>query len=207
MPGSSVIPPRFADRTLDDFEARTVGSSKALAVARRFVAGEIRSLVLAGPTGVGKTHLAAAIVREVHQRLGADYLIAMGEARLTGTLPLPPRYPEWVNVADAIARLRLEMDAPREERTAGMRLRRLATYPGLVVLDDLGREKVTDWTAETVYALVNGRYEARLSTLVTTNLTKRDAAESPYWPAISRLAEDGALVAIEAPDRRLARTA
>jgi DNA replication protein DnaC len=81
----------------------------------------------------------------------------------------------------------------------------LASYPGLVVLDDLGREKVTDWTGEVVYTLVNGRYEAMLPTVVTTNLTRSDLAESAYWPAISRLAEDGALVAIEAEDRRLRR--
>jgi DNA replication protein DnaC len=73
------------------------------------------------------------------------------------------------------------------------------------VLDDLGREKVTDWTGEVVYTLVNGRYEAMLPTVVTTNLTRSDLAESAYWPAISRLAEDGALVAIEAEDRRLRR--
>jgi DNA replication protein DnaC len=205
MPGTSSLPPRFADRTLDGFHASSPTATKALAAARRLVDGELRNLVLAGPTGVGKTHLAAGIVAAVSARLQAAYVLALGRARESHSLPLEPRYPEWTNVADAVTRLRLEMDAPLDDRIAGMRLRRLASYPGLVVLDDLGREKVTDWTGEVVYTLVNGRYEAMLPTVVTTNLTRSDLADSAYWPAISRLAEDGALVAIEAEDRRLRR--
>lgn len=55
---------------------------------------------------------------------------------------------------------------------------------------------------------LNARYEARLPTIVTSNLTAEDLAASfPYWPAISRLAEDGTLVKITAPDHRLRRVA
>ena len=95
------------------------------------------------------------------------------------------------------------MDAPLDDRDAAAAVRALRRHPALVVLDDLGREKASDWTGELVYALVNARYENKLPTLVTSNLSPSELVASPYWPAISRLAEDGALVKIEAPDRRL----
>lgn len=204
---SSVIPERFRERTLEGYQATTRSATKALEAAKRCASGELRNLVLAGPTGVGKTHLAAGIVSEVTARLRAEYVLAEGLARERNAIPTLPKLPEWVNVADAITTLRLEMDMPLDDRTAALRLRRLASYPGLVVLDDLGRERSSDWTGEVVYALVNGRYEHMLPTLVTTNLTREDLGKSAYWPSISRLAEDGALVAIEGPDARLRRSA
>ena len=80
-----------------------------------------------------------------------------------------------------------------------------ARCAALLVLDDLGREKISDWTGELVYSLINSRYEGRLLTVATSNLTPVELRASGYWTAISRLAEDGALVDITAPDRRLRR--
>ena len=108
-------------------------------------------------------------------------------------------------MADTIVALRAEMDRPADDRTASAALSAAAKARGLVVLDDLGREKATDWTAEIVYSIVNARYESMLPTVVTSNLTTAELSASAYWPAVSRLAEDGELVRIEAPDRRLAR--
>jgi hypothetical protein len=42
-----------------------------------------------------------------------------------------------------------------------------------------------------------------LPTIASSNLSPAELAASGYWPVVSRLAEDGALVRIEAPDRRI----
>lgn len=204
-----IVPARFVEATFDSFTAGTASQERALTEARRLAEREISSLVIAGPTGVGKTHLAAAVVStEVaiarsgyadRQEAAEARAVAGEEARW----PWPPTYPLWLNVADSLVQMRLEMGYPMDDRDTTMKIHRAAGHAGLVVLDDLGREKTTDWTGETIYALVNARYEALLPTLVTTNLTSAELAASPYWPVVSRLAEDGALVRIEAPDRRL----
>jgi primosomal protein DnaI len=72
------------------------------------------------------------------------------------------------------------------------------------VLDDLGREKVSEWTGELIYAVVNARYEAGLPSVATSNLSPAELIAVGYWPAMSRLAEDGRIVEVTGPDHRLA---
>lgn len=199
-----VFPSRFADRTLLNYDATTPSQLDALQAAAALARGEYTSLVLVGPPGVGKTHLAAGIVRAITNHQDVEYTAARDAMKDGDPWPRVPVSPMWANVADLIVNLRMQMDGPLDDRDAAVTVRELRRHPDLVVLDDLGREKVSDWTGELVYALVNARYENRLPTLVTSNLSPAELAASPYWPAVSRLAEDGALVKITAPDRRLA---
>ncbi len=197
------VPARFADRTLDSYQPATPSQVLALAAARRLVDGAIRNLVLVGATGLGKTHLAAGVVRALVER---DYLAPDDAERIyvdTDRWPEQRVLPRWVNVADAVAALRSEMDAPPGDRDAADVVRRARTHPALVVLDDLGRERTSDWTGEIVYGVINARYEAMLPTLVTSNLAPAELASSTYWTAVSRLGEDGELVLVEGPDYRL----
>lgn len=179
------VPPRFQDRTFDGYTPPNADARKALDAAQRIAARRIGSLVLSGPAGVGKTHLAAAAM---NTRVGL-----------------------WCNVPELLGLLKSQMGMTRRDffestwTPATDIAEQLADFPGLVVLDDLGREKVSDWTGEIVYVLINTRYEHNRPTIVTTNLTGAELAASQYWPAISRLAEDGELVRIAAPDHRLER--
>lgn len=196
------VPDRYRDRTLDGYDgSASPSAAKALAAARRVVSGELRTLILVGPPGVGKTHLMAAIFRAVTERMAAAWLESR-TAAIAEFRPVPPMLaPEWCSVPELVSDLRTEMGT--DLHAASDRALRLRTWPSLLVLDDLGREKISDWTGELVYTLVNARYEAMLPTIASSNLPPSDLATSGYWPVVSRLAEDGALVRIEAPDRRI----
>ena len=198
----SAVPDRYRDRTLDGYDGTVSPSArKALEAAHRVAAGELRTLVLVGPPGVGKTHLMAAIFRLVSERTVAGWLEARAAA-IAEFRPVPTmQLPEWCSVPELVSDLRTEMGT--DFHAASDRALRLRTWPALLVLDDLGREKISDWTGELVYTLVNARYEALLPTIASSNLTPSDLAASGYWPVVSRLAEDGALVHIEAADQRI----
>lgn len=198
----SDVPDRYRDRTLDGYDATVSPSAaEALSAARRVAAGEMRSLVLVGPPGVGKTHLMAAIHRAVSERTLAAWLEAR-TAAIAEFRPVPPmQLPEWCSVPELVSDLRTEMGT--DLHAASDRALRLRTWPELLVLDDLGREKISDWTGELVYTLVNARYEAMLPTIASSNLPPPELAASGYWPVVSRLAEDGALIRIEAADHRI----
>lgn len=52
----------------------------------------------------------------------------------------------------------------------------------LLVLDDLGAERDTSYSAELLYNIVNSRYNSRLPTIITTNLDLAEMrAESELW--------------------------
>src|SRR5262249_3349712 len=107
-----------------------------------------RGLWLYGSSGTGKTTLAMLVSR-----------IALEAGRSVATYSLPHRH----------ARDRRTYDAEAGEQSYSDLFERLASVD-LLHIDDLGAENRTEWVLEQLYALVNERYEAQRSLVVTTNL-------------------------------------
>lgn len=73
----------------------------------------------------------------------------------------------------------------------------------LLVLDDLGAEKVTDWSRQLLYLLIDRRYRNQKQTIVTTNLTPDQLAETIDARIVSRLAEMGVVIELTGSDKRV----
>jgi DNA replication protein DnaC len=104
-------------------------------------------LVLKGGYGCGKTHLAAAI---------ANHRLAQGSPVL------------FVNTPDLLDHLRGAY-SPNATTGYDKRFEQVRTA-GLLVLDDLGMQSNTEWAQEKLYQIFNYRYNARLPTVITTNV-------------------------------------
>ncbi|MFJ9679379.1 ATP-binding protein [Streptomyces sp. NPDC101194] len=135
------------------------------------------SLLLAGVTGSGKTHQVYGAVRNLVE---AGIVV------------------RWraTTAADLYADLR-----PRPGRDTERELETVSRYP-LLILDDLGAAKASEWVEEITYRLINRRYNLMLPTLITTNLAMRDLREHLGDRVASRLAEMTTRVTFEPVDRR-----
>lgn len=135
------------------------------------------SLLIAGPTGTGKTHQAYGAVRS---------LLAAG-VRLRW---------EATNTADLYASQR-----PRPGHDPERQLQALGRCP-LLVLDDLGAAKASQWTEELTYRLIDRRYTHELPTLITTNLPISELRDAVGDRVASRLAEMTERIILTGADRR-----
>src|SRR5688572_19799514 len=145
------IPPRYQRCTLDNFVAyQNEELLRAIESARRFAQAfpvVQKGLMLIGPPGIGKTHIAVAVLRDVIARTGARGLYYDTRALLRD---IRSTYNPVLHMA--------EMDVIRPVMEAE-----------LLVLDDLGAERLTDWVEETMSMIVNTRYNERRPTIFTSN--------------------------------------
>lgn len=119
---------------------------KAVRAARAYARDPRGFLTFFGRYGCGKTHLAAAIAHEQ---------IAAGRVAIFATVP---------DILDHLRAAYNESGAGGYDELFG----RWRSVP-LLVLDDLGAERSTEWAAEKLYQLIDHRYRDRLPTVITTN--------------------------------------
>jgi DNA replication protein DnaC len=116
---------------------------------------EGKGLWFDGPVGTGKTSL-AILVAKAAKEAGRSYAV----------------YP----VPRLLAEIKRTFDRDADDNYMGF-FRRLCTVD-VLVLDDLGAEKQTEWVLEQLYSIVNERWQDRRSIVVTTNIPDPDAEAS-----------------------------
>ncbi|WP_233096226.1 ATP-binding protein [Alicyclobacillus sp. SO9] len=149
----SMIPARWLERDFERFKVIDENRKAyefALEYANTFSPSNGRGILLSGPVGVGKTHLAAAISLKL---LEQEFRIVFG------------------TVTSLLGQIRHTFDDSKE-READV-FNRL-TQCDLLVIDDIGKEKVTEWTEQTLFEIINSRYENNRSLVLTSNVSIAD---------------------------------
>jgi len=144
------IPRRYQHCDFANFrdynESLKRAKARAIKLAEAFPAAD-RGLFLEGSPGVGKTHLAVAVLRHV---VGATSARAL-----------------FYDTRDLLRVIRSTYDPV--VRTTEVEVLRPVMQADLLVLDDLGAEKTTEWVEETLNLIVNTRYSERRITVFTSN--------------------------------------
>lgn len=176
------IPSRYADAVVSVPEVadwvRSVIRSVADAKMTIPRVGHGPSLLLVGGTGSGKTYQAYGAIRALTVSGASCPWIATTAADLYAALR--PRH-----------RVDSEEEFERYLRAA------------VLVLDDIGAAKGTEWNEEVNYRLINARYEREQPTLITTNVPAKDLQAALGERVTSRLVEMTRRVIIKGADRRL----
>ena len=153
---------------------RPESNRAAMRAAHAFAENPQGWLVIGGGNGAGKTHLAAAI---------ANYRLARGEMAL------------YVVVPDLLDHLRATY-APDSPVTYDRRFEEICSTP-LLILDDLGAQRSTEWAWEKLYQILVYRRNWEQPLVVTTNLDVGGNGPSGHRSSFpdrrvdSRLSEDG----------------
>lgn len=107
---------------------------------------------------------------------------------------------KFVNVPKLLFDLKCNFDGnSRENETILSSLERVDN----LILDDLGAEKASEWVTETIYILINSRYENMLPTFISTNCTMPELSDRLGDRVASRLVEMCKIIKLNTKDRRL----
>ncbi len=192
---ASAIPPRYRgvsfDRPPVSDMAREMTTRGAVTEVRAYIdelderLGAGRGLWLFGDTGTGKTTLAMLVSKAA---LEAGHSVAI------------------YSLPKLLARIRRTFESEPGGDSYLAFFERL-TAVDLLHIDDLGAEKRSDWVLEQLYALINERYEAQRSVLVTTNLSHEKLEEQIGSRTISRLTQVCDEIPLFGDDRRYGKVA
>ncbi len=199
------IPPRYEHCSLESFTPGSRSLAAALEQAVAFCAGyphlgddEGLGLLFSGDNGVGKTHLAVAVLRELVSSKGA-------------------RGQFW-DFHELIREIKSSYDP--ETKTTELQVLSPVVEMDVLLLDDLGAWKMTDWMNDTLFYILNSRYLAKRCTIITTNfqdVTREQALAADVMRRKeflverigqrlrSRLMEMCTLVRLQGSDHRQAR--
>lgn len=202
------VPPRYEHCSFGNFEPFSPSLRGALEKCLRYCAGypyvgptdEGLGLLFTGGSGVGKTHLAVAVLRELVVAKGA--------------------HGQFWDFHSLIREIKNSYNA--ETKTTELQVLEPVVEADVLLLDDLGAWKMTDWMIDTLFYILNNRYMAKRATIITTNfqdvppdVARRDESlrrkeylvERIGQPLRSRLMEMCLVIDIAADDYRRVRQA
>ncbi|MCH8963931.1 MAG: ATP-binding protein [Planctomycetes bacterium] len=149
---------------------------------RKFIAQYISEipttgLTLIGNYGTGKTHLSIAIVKE--------FIMKHHLYTRVRSFPL------------LLQELRESYDGQGITRAMKM----YTTIP-LLLIDEIGKEKISDWVSEIMFLLIDGRIKNKVPTIITSNYSLEEVEETYGGAITSRLLQGSAVIQLRGNDYR-----
>ena len=210
----------FSSESFDTFNV-TAGNSEALEACKRVAAGGERGVVLIGSNGRGKSHLLESLAREfdkVHSHIPSKDneeepvdippLKVLMDKQFGDTYDDAAPYLRRDEIAkhahvefwpalDLVAALR------KDAMSDGGDIVERCMRCDLLVLDDIGREKMSDFVAQEFHRIVDYRWRQKRLIAVATNLTRSQITERYGAHTMSRWADMCDVIDISGNDHRL----
>lgn len=162
---------RYFSKTFSNFEIR--GNGKAISECKLYCKNflknrkEGKGLFLTGTVGTGKTHLLAAII---------DYIARLYKRKIGRVM--------YFTSTGLLNEIRNSYNNNESEEFVHK-----VKNCSLLLIDDFGAEKTTDWVLETYFEIIDYRYSNLLPTIIATNLTDKEIKEKLSERIMSRIYE------------------
>lgn len=177
----------YLDAKLTDFPKKFQDSGKSA-----------KSLFVTGPSGTGKTHFLCACIRHVIEE-------KMNKGKEEAFIP-PNRNPiEFLSVPEFMLQIKQSYEKNAKLSEADI-LNRYSSVE-LLALDDLGVERVSDWSIQMLYLLIDRRSREMKQTLISSNLSLSEIADKLDDRIASRIAGMCEALKFQGEDKRLAKKA
>ena len=143
------IPPRYTDCSFQNFKPQHETQTQAMIVASTFATNfpTERGLLFVGPVGTGKTHLATSALKTI---ITTKYVDGF-----------------FIEFSELLVRIQQSWDAAAQTTQWAVLSR--VRDSSILVLDEVGARRLTDWARDILYTIINGRYNRKLLTIFTTN--------------------------------------
>lgn len=177
------IPPLFAHCTFETYPG-CAASKPALDAVQAWSVGGDNSLLLYGTFGTGKTGLAVAAMRHRIEADGVDALFLTTPQLLD-------------RIRSTYGPRRMDDESPDESQVLDA-----VRSAGLLVLDDLGAERPSDWVQEKLFVIINHRHDNMLPTIFTSNLNPEGLAKHLGERIAWRIVEMATVIRVDGPNLR-----
>lgn len=165
----SNIGEKYLNASFENFLMRQ-GSENAFKVAKHYAEHfdefDYESIMLWGDVGNGKTHLAAS----VHNHLTAQGKVVV-----------------FVSMPELLSKIKATFN--RNNNESEQQIMKALVICDLLIIDDLGAEKTSDWVQETVFEIFDARCRRERPILATSNLNPKQLPEQIGKRACDRLVE------------------
>ena len=163
------ISKQIQDYQFDNFII-TETNKKEVEIAKDFTKkcinkNQKNGLIITGKSGVGKTHLATAILNQLTEK---DMLVLMGRLIL---------------LLDVIRDIFKDFSSKEKD------IIELYSKVDVLIIDDLGTERISSWALEKLYTIIENRNENKLPIIVTTRFNKESLLDRFYQSEDEELSE------------------
>ena len=164
----------YSSKRIQDYQFEnliiTETNRKEIEIAKDFTKkcinkNQKNGLIITGKSGVGKTHLATAILNQLTEK---DMLVLMGRLIL---------------LLDVIR------DTFRDFSSKEKDIIELYSKVDILIIDDLGTERISSWALEKLYTIIENRNENKLPIIVTTRFNKESLLDRFYQSEDEELSE------------------
>jgi len=164
----------YSSKRIQDYQFEnliiTETNRKEIEIAKDFTKkcinkNQKNGLIITGKSGVGKTHLATAILNKLTEK---DMLVLMGRLIL---------------LLDVIK------DTFKDFSSREKDIIELYSKVDMLIIDDLGTERISSWALEKLYTIIENRNENKLPIIVTTRFNKESLLDRFYQSEDEELSE------------------